>query len=673
MWATVPMRRDRTMETPAVEAGGGAPAGPEPLRPQQRELFDEAVADDGNVVLVASTGFGKTRVAFEVVEAALRRHPRRLVVFLCPTVPLTNQQRDYWEHCSLLGGSQPTSAIVAGGGGGGFGRAQVTFATPAKFLSYIGSDEGALASLALLVIDECHHAHRDAGSSATGTSNHPYSEIAEAYRRAVGHRRPKLVGLTASPGATHGDIASLAAVFQARFIWTARSSVTETVTLRAGVGCKALAKRLTDLEAAVTRRQRVLAETDEATERDAIAEQIGQLIGLAALWRAVGSGKVLRRACAEIDEATPYLDLDVTRRKTKDGKRAKSGVSPVAEVIVQQLRNEADRAGDNFRAVVFVQTQLAARALAAHLRAEVGEEAERIRPGMLLGQSGDAGMTQTMQREALAQFRAGTVNVLIATSIAEEGLDIQQCSLVVRTEPPRTIISNVQGRGRARQLNALYAVLVLDGMLVQKTNKRGNVVAQWSEPEYVAKLTEQEEHAWMALQHFISSSGSGIARTSWSHFDSEQVAHALGGGSGNRADLAMGGTDWKSRLNVFLQQRDRPAGFGHLVCTYDFERRGPPHAPTFLASVTVSGTTFDGEERPTKKASEQSAAYVALGSLSIEARSLQIDPAARMPWHVASHAMDAADDCGEDDVDRNTMSTSSEENAMFDFNDTDDW
>ena len=46
----------------------------EPLRPNQRKLLDAAVADDGNFVIVASTGFGKTRVAFAVVAAALERH-----------------------------------------------------------------------------------------------------------------------------------------------------------------------------------------------------------------------------------------------------------------------------------------------------------------------------------------------------------------------------------------------------------------------------------------------------------------------------------------------------------------------------------------------------------------------------------------------------------------------
>jgi endoribonuclease Dicer len=53
-------------------------------------------------------------------------------------------------------------------------------------------------------------------------------------------------------------------------------------------------------------------------------------------------------------------------------------------------------------------------------------------------------MTMARQRAALQRFRSGEVNVLFATSIAEEGLDIQRCGLVIRTEPPRSIISNIQ-------------------------------------------------------------------------------------------------------------------------------------------------------------------------------------------------------------------------------------
>eukprot|EP01049_Picozoa_sp_SAG25_P014927 SAG25_NODE_2829_length_1366_cov_1.115233_1_plen_259_part_00 len=238
--------------------------------------------------------------------------------------------------------------------------------------------------------------------------------------------------------------------------------------------------------------------------------------------------------------------------------------------------------------------------------------------GLLLGQGGGVGMTMARQRAALDRFRSGEVNVLLATSVAEEGLDIQQCGLVIRTEPPLTIIQNIQGRGRAQQLDASYVVVVLsDG-----------------ESEEVARLTVGEDRAWEALQRCIGGAGTGVAATSWSNFDSEQIAvvsnqtrHAAGGG-----DAGTGTVDWKSRLNVFLQQRDRPAGFGELVCTYDAARYGAAHAPSFVATVTVSGVVFEGERRPTKKASEQTAAYAALGNLTIDAGSLQLDPTATPAW-----------------------------------------
>ena len=334
------------------------------------------------------------------------------------------------------------------------------------------------------------------------------------------------------------------------------------------------------------------------------------------------------------------MKLDKKWRAKNDLGVASGGVSPVLEVALLQLRAAADMAKKKndgrpgeFRAVVFVQTQLAALALAAHLTG-LGED--WLRPGLLLGQGGDAGMTMARQREALRRFREGEVNVLLATSIAEEGLDIQQCGLVVRTEPPRTIIQNIQGRGRARLLDATYAVVVLEDMLVQKTNKRGNVVSEWSEADYVAGLSEGEDDAWEALQRCIAGAGSRVADTSWSHFDQGQVAAALGLRQRGGGDLVLGGAagvDWKSRLNIFLQKRDRPDGCRVFdVCSYDSTRTGPPHQPLFLATVTVGGVVFEGEERPAKKASEHTAAYAALGSLSLDARSLQVDPAAAPAW-----------------------------------------
>jgi ERCC4-related helicase len=58
------------------------------------------------------------------------------------------------------------------------------------------------------------------------------------------------------------------------------------------------------------------------------------------------------------------------------------------------------------------------------------------------------GMTKVEQDEILRLFREGNHKVIIATSVAEEGLDIQKCSLVVRYDHVTNEIAMVQSRGK---------------------------------------------------------------------------------------------------------------------------------------------------------------------------------------------------------------------------------
>jgi endoribonuclease Dicer len=52
------------------------------------------------------------------------------------------------------------------------------------------------------------------------------------------------------------------------------------------------------------------------------------------------------------------------------------------------------------------------------------------------------------------------VNLLVATSVGEEGLDIQTCCLVVRFDLPETVSSFIQSRGRARMNKSKYIFLL---------------------------------------------------------------------------------------------------------------------------------------------------------------------------------------------------------------------
>jgi endoribonuclease Dicer len=74
--------------------------------------------------------------------------------------------------------------------------------------------------------------------------------------------------------------------------------------------------------------------------------------------------------------------------------------------------------------------------------------------------SGLQNQTRKKQNEIVEDFRRGLVNIIVATSILEEGLDVQSCNLVIRFDPASNICSFIQSRGRARMQNSDYLMMV---------------------------------------------------------------------------------------------------------------------------------------------------------------------------------------------------------------------
>ena len=50
------------------------------------------------------------------------------------------------------------------------------------------------------------------------------------------------------------------------------------------------------------------------------------------------------------------------------------------------------------------------------------------------------------QHEVLSQLKAGELDIVISTAVAEEGLDVKQCQLVIRFDLPSTLLAFVQSR-----------------------------------------------------------------------------------------------------------------------------------------------------------------------------------------------------------------------------------
>ena len=76
----------------------------------------------------------------------------------------------------------------------------------------------------------------------------------------------------------------------------------------------------------------------------------------------------------------------------------------------------------------------------------------------------DKGMSQNTQVKTLEQFKEGKYNVLVSTSVAEEGLDIAECDVVIFYDAVPTEIRLIQRKGRtARQRNGKVIIMYCKG------------------------------------------------------------------------------------------------------------------------------------------------------------------------------------------------------------------
>ncbi|KAM0933868.1 hypothetical protein DsansV1_C34g0226131 [Dioscorea sansibarensis] len=122
----------------------------------------------------------------------------------------------------------------------------------------------------------------------------------------------------------------------------------------------------------------------------------------------------------------------------------------------------AYRLKSNVKCIIFVERVIVARSL-AYLIGNL-KSSDFWKCAFLVGShSGLSSVSRKKRNDIVKEFSLGKVNLLVATNVAEEGLDIQTCCLVVRFDLPQTVSSFIQSRGRARMLKSEYVFLLERG------------------------------------------------------------------------------------------------------------------------------------------------------------------------------------------------------------------
>ena len=132
----------------------------------------------------------------------------------------------------------------------------------------------------------------------------------------------------------------------------------------------------------------------------------------------------------------------------------------VKEILTERFQQNPESEG-----IVFVRTREQAKAISEWISGSKFAQEIGVRSHMLIGhkrpdETGPS-MSDAEQISVLLAFHSGEYNLLVATSVAEEGLDIKQCNLVMRLHIS-SAKSKAQMQGRARAEDSEIVTIVSD-------------------------------------------------------------------------------------------------------------------------------------------------------------------------------------------------------------------
>jgi len=446
------------------------------LRSYQEAVVARAI--DKNTLVVLPTGLGKTIIAAMVAAHRLHKFPNSKILFLAPTRPLVVQ------HEKMFRGILTPDDMVTITGMDAISKRKdlwnsnkLIFSTPQTIENdiYRGLD---LKDVSLIIFDE---AHRAVGSYA-------YVSIAEEYMKKA--REPLIMGLTASPSSdketveairknlfierveakTEHDADVKSHIQKTKIEWlrvelpgefksvkrliedVLRDDIRELKRMQylKSASLSSINKR-TLLNVQVEIRKEITQGMDSYVPASlaASAMKISHALELLETQGISALESYLERLQKQRSKAIKRLFMDERMKnllKVVHDLRVMDIDHPKLDELARVVKDNEDK-----KIIIFTQ-----------YRDSVDKIIERLNENDVLahefiGQASRGekkGMTQKKQVEVLENFKEGKYTALVATSVAEEGIDIPKVDIVIFYEPVPSEIRTIQRRGRTGRSRA---------------------------------------------------------------------------------------------------------------------------------------------------------------------------------------------------------------------------
>ncbi|XP_054796957.1 endoribonuclease Dicer homolog 2 isoform X2 [Prosopis cineraria] len=462
-----------------------APTFADPLsfaRSYQLEALEKAIRQ--NTIVFLETGSGKTLIAIMLLRsyAYLLRKPSPFVAFfLVPKVVLVKQQAEAVKmHTDLkvgmYWGDMGVDFWDAAQWAEEIQKHEILVMTPAILLAGLRHSFFKLNMIKVLIMDECHHAKgRDPYACIMTEFYHPQLQSKSS-------DLPRIFGMTASPIKSKGgnseltlwkNIAELESLMDSKVYTCASASVlSEFVPIstpkfkfykHTGIPFE-LFKCLADKLNLLKKQAAEFLSYNEAflssNEAEFFSYENMDVSGQTTVRRFTLNALEMISTCIL---SGPRHTIGSNVRSNMDAGLLTSKVLCLTDSLLEY------RDLNDMRCIIFVERIITAIALDAFLR-EFLPNVNGWKTKYIAGNnSGLQNQTRKKQNEIVEEFRVGLVNIIVATSILEEGLDVQSCNVVIRFDPSATVCSFIQSRGRARVQNSDYILMVESGDLATRS------------------------------------------------------------------------------------------------------------------------------------------------------------------------------------------------------------